>query len=279
MALDTSDITLLQKWPHTVDPFAAVKDHSKAKEWFRWLRPSHLRAHRAYWKRRAEWIGRQNFENYFATTDRTMDREKWEYLRLRKSWYQIPLQWEKFAGEDCRNILDIGCGDGDLTQTLADFIADYWEKNGGGHPLTIIGIDLSPTRIANAKEHCKAHDARITMEFHVGDATTPLPFPDQCFDYSLNSGVFEILEDASATKLAAELCRVTRKGIYTEDLADHYPGGFPREDLTPLFAPHGFRFTARRVVLTEPFSRHANPRPCAIWPILRDQIVWAERCS
>ena len=277
MALDISDKAILEQWPMTADPFASVKDYSRMKEFLRWLRPAHRKAHREYWKRRADWIGRKNFENYFATADRTIDRAKWEYLRLRKSWYQIPLQWENFAASDCRTILDLGCGDGDLTQTLADFIATEWKRTGKGHALTIVGIDLGPTRIANAKQHCKPKDDRIHMEFHVGDATKPLPYPDQHFDCSLNSGVFEILEDDSAHKFAGELCRVTRRGIYTEDLADRYPGGFPREDLGVLFRPHGFAITDRRVILTEPWSTKINPAPCKIWPILRDQIVWCER--
>ena len=277
MALDISDMEILKKWPMTTDPFASVQDYSYMKELLRWFRPAHRKAHREYWKRRADWIGRKNFENYFATADRTIERGKWEYLRLRKSWYQIPLHWESFAGEDCKCILDLGCGDGDLTQTLADYIANTWKKTGKGHQLTIVGIDLGPTRIANAKKHCKASDPRISMEFHVGDATKPLPYADRHFDYSLNSGVFEILEDDSALKFAAELCRVTRKGIYTEDLADRYPGGYPREDLNVLFNPAGFTVTDRRVVLTEPWSTSVNPVPCKIWPSLRDQLVWCER--
>lgn len=259
------------------DPMAASREFRRWQLLLRWLRPSHLRAHREYTKRRSDWIGKTNFEEYFEKADRTIDKEKWEYLRLRKSWYQMPLRWERFAGEDSKRILDLGCGDGDLTQTLADFIADYWKKRGAGHPLEIVGADLSPSRIANAKAHCKPKDNRIQMTFVVADATKPLPFPDQHFDYALNSGVFEILEDHSARKFAEEICRLTKYGIYTEDLADRYPGGYPREDLGVLFEPYGFRVVDKVVVLTEPWSRALNPHPCRIWPILKDQNVWCER--
>lgn len=76
MLLDISDRATVQQWPMTRDPFAAVKEYSLWKEKMRWLRPAHLRAHWAYRKRRAAWIGQKNFERYFATADRAIDREK-----------------------------------------------------------------------------------------------------------------------------------------------------------------------------------------------------------
>jgi SAM-dependent methyltransferase len=277
MALDISDIDTVRQWPMTRDPFASVKDYALWKQWFRWLRPAHRKAHAEYWKRRADWIGQKNFEDYFEKADRTITRDKWEYLQLRKSWYQIPFHWDELTLPGVKNILDLGCGDGDFTQRVADYIADAWKKTGGGQEITIVGIDLSPSRIKNAQNLCRAKDPRIKMEFHVGDAKKPIAFGDRHFDYSLNTGVLEILEDGPADAFVAELCRVTDKAIYTEDLADRYPGGFPREDLNPLFRPHGFEVTDRRLILTEPWSLKDNPQPCKVWPILRDQIVWAER--
>jgi SAM-dependent methyltransferase len=276
MALDIDYKPVVEKWPMTKDPLAAIKEFRKWHLWLRWLRPAHRKASKYYYNQRAEWIGKTDFEDYFENADRSINKEKWEYLRLRKSWYQMPLNWEKFCGEDCTTILDLGCGDGDLTQTLVDFICNEFKRTGKGHKIHIVGSDLSPSRIGNAQKHVTSTDDRVTMEFQVDDATKPLPFDDKHFDYSLNSGVFEILADESADKFAGELCRLTKYGIYTEDLADEYPGGFPRQDLNCLFNPHGFKVTRKAEVLTEPWSTKINPKPCGIWPMLLDQNVWCE---
>lgn len=270
------DFEKVSDWPMVQDPFASVRDFSLLKVGLRWLKPAHWRAHRAYYRRRADWIGNANFEKYFETADRAIPRYKWEYLKLRKSWYHIPLCWEHFAGEDCKRIIDVGCGDGDTTQRIADFIAAQWKNTGEGHEIEIIAVDLGASRIANAKALVVSPDPRIKMTFIAADAVKGLPYADRYFDYGVNMGVLEIMEDGPAKKLLAELCRVTAKGVYIEDLLDRYPGGYPR-NLKPLLSRNGFSVKIRKVVLTEPFLLFTNPDPCELWPILKDQIIWAER--
>lgn len=273
------DMDILARWPMMEDPLAAVKDWSPWKAKLRWLKPAHWKAHRTYVQQRADWIDRGNFEDYFKTANRMITREKWEYLKRRKSWYIMPLGWESFAGQDCHRLLDLGCGDGDPTQRIAEFIVSEWKRTGAGHELEIVGADLSESRIENANRLCESPDPRITMKFSALDAGDGLNFPDQHFDYSAIIGVLEVLDDSSAHVVIQELCRVTRKGIYIEDLLDKYPGGYPRGDMNALLKPHGFEVKKKVVVLTEPFSLFRSPDPCGVWPILRDQNTWAERIS
>jgi hypothetical protein len=92
----------------------------------------------------------------------------------------------------------------------------------------------------------------------------------------MTTGVFEILEDGPALKFAKEIARVTKSGIYIEDLFDRFPGGYPR-DLEPLLKEVGFRIVDKKVVLSEPFDIEKSKDPMRIWPVMVDQNVWAER--
>lgn len=271
------DYKKLLEWPMVKDPMAAVKDYSPLKSALRWVRPAQWRLHREYYKQRADWIGKQNFEKYFEEADRTIERPKWEFLRLRKSWYHIPLMWERFAGEDSKRVLDLGCGDGDATQSLIEFIEKEWQKTGKGHDLEIVGIDLGASRIKNAEKLVRAKNSRIKVSFNAQDAVKGLNYPDKYFDYSMVTGVIEIMEGERRDAFMRELCRVTRKGIYMEDLMDRYPGGDPQEDLAPFYEPYGFKIKKRHVIFTEPWSLFGEPDPCKLWPNMRDQIIWAER--
>jgi SAM-dependent methyltransferase len=272
-----ADFAALAAWPNGRDPLAAIGDYAEWKRALRWLKPAQRQAHGAYTRRRADWVRERDFEAYFKDTDRTIDRRRWEYLKARKAWYIMPLEWDRFAAPNVRRVLDLGCGDGDVTQRIADWVARRWQESGGGHDLEIVGIDLSESRIRNARDHCTSPDPRIRFTFTAADVTAGLPYPPRHFDYGVCSGVFEILDDIAAAKFARGLCDSVAKGVHIEDLLDRYPGGYPREDLGVLLGPNGFRVVQRALVLTEPFSLVTQPDPCRLWPILRDQNVWAER--
>src|SRR5437773_2724964 len=125
-----ADKARLRAWPWADDGLGAVRDYSPAKAALRWLKPAHRARHREYVKRRAEWVRERDFETYFKEADRTIDRDRWEYLKERKAWYIMPLHWDRFAAPDVRRVLDLGCGDGDVTQRIADRIASVWRRNG-----------------------------------------------------------------------------------------------------------------------------------------------------
>jgi SAM-dependent methyltransferase len=92
-------------------------------------------------------------------------------------------------------ILDVGCGTGSLTFTLAD------RANVG----SVTGIDLSSEYIAYALRHRR--DLRISFE--VGDATA-LRFNDRSFDHALSLLVLQFIPDPH--RAIREMRRVTRSG-------------------------------------------------------------------
>jgi SAM-dependent methyltransferase len=101
-----------------------------------------------------------------------------------------------FAGVTvARRVLDVGCGTGSLTCTLAE----------RPHIDEIVGVDLSPAYIAYAKTHCR--DPRTYFE--VGDATA-LRFKDRSFDHTLSALVLQFIPDPD--RAVREMRRVTRSG-------------------------------------------------------------------
>lgn len=92
-------------------------------------------------------------------------------------------------------IIDVGCGEGMLTLMLA--------KKGVGQ---IVGMDITPKNIKNAKNYSKNENLKIT--YLVGDAEN-VNFPDNSFDIVTSTHVLEHLPNISLG--AKELYRLTKK--------------------------------------------------------------------
>jgi SAM-dependent methyltransferase len=101
-----------------------------------------------------------------------------------------------FAGiGGAERILDVGCGTGNLSFSLARNLAVG----------SVRGIDFSPAYVEHARR--QSCDARI--DFEVGDACA-LPFPDASFDHSLSMLVLQFIPQADLA--VREMRRVTRSG-------------------------------------------------------------------
>lgn len=119
--------------------------------------------------------------------------EAYERQRGRSSKILAPLfaNYVGVRGE----VLDVGCGTGALTFTIAKDRAVS----------KIVAMDLSEGFLAYARS--KTDDSRIS--FKQADAQQ-MPFPDDSFDCSLALLVMAFIPDAP--KAAREMCRVTRPG-------------------------------------------------------------------
>jgi SAM-dependent methyltransferase len=273
------DFAAIAAWGLDKNPLRAIDDFKPEQLDARWNNAYQKEAHAIYHKKREDYIQSKNFDDYYKKAEKPIDKHRWTYLKDRKAWYILPLEWQRFAEPGVKRVLDLGCGDGDVTQRMADFIAKCWKEKGyAGHALEITGYDLNASRIKNAQSLCVSPHPLITFKFDVCDAIGKgIPHPDQYFDYSGTTGVFEILEDAPAEKFMAEICRVTAKGVYVEDLADEYPGGYPRDTFEAMFAKNGFTIERKHWILTEPFVEQGTLDPMKLWPALKDLVLFAVR--
>jgi SAM-dependent methyltransferase len=106
--------------------------------------------------------------------------------------------FESMIPPGVENILDVGCGDGAITNAL-------------GENHEVVGLDFSEVALRHLK-----------VEGVLGSADE-LPFPDRSFDLVLSSQLLEHLDQATYERSLAELRRVARRYLlvsvpYREDL-------------------------------------------------------------
>jgi SAM-dependent methyltransferase len=121
--------------------------------------------------------------------------EAYEEVMGRWSRQLAPL-FVQFAGvQESDEVLDVGCGTGSLSATLARMT----------RASKIVGIDPSKGFIEYARKQCA--DPRVTFEF--GDAQA-LPYQDKSFDRCMALLIVNFIPDAP--KAANEMRRVTKPG-------------------------------------------------------------------
>ena len=275
--LTEEDFKKVKCWGLDNNPFAAVEDFSFLKAEQRWQNKDQIIAHDEYVKKRNNYIKSKDFDDYYRAALKPIERLKWEYLKIRKAWYITPLGWENIAIKG-GYVADMGSGDGDLVQRLIDFCNEYWVSNKiKPVKIHIVGIDLNFSRVENAKKLVHTNNENITFEFHQGDFVGDnLKYNKNYFDFSLATGVFEILNNNQFESAIKEIARVTKKGIYIEDLFETFPGGFPRDDLGRYLYDLGFLTKNRHVIFSEPFDIYELQDPRQLWPNMLIQNIWAE---
>jgi SAM-dependent methyltransferase len=92
-------------------------------------------------------------------------------------------------------VLDVGCGTGSLTFTVADRTKAS----------TVVGVDPSVGYV----EYARAQNSHPHVTFEIGDAQT-LPYDNGSFDCCVSSLMIQFVSDAETA--AREMRRVTKKG-------------------------------------------------------------------
>jgi SAM-dependent methyltransferase len=269
------DFHALTVWGLVEQPRAALEDYSPERERRRDENDRHRRARREQIENASPAFV-EDRQSYYRGMDRPIDRTKWAYLKRRKAWFQPPVGWGAFAAPGTSRILDLGCGDGDQTQRVADFVAGRWRSAGyDGFPLEVVGVDLSGSRVENARRHASSPHERITLRFESGDALAGLDYGDAHFDYALAIGLFEVLDDDEVDAALDELARLTAHGVYVRDVLDDYPGLTARPDLDDRLAARGFETTEKHRLFEEPFVAEGTRDPLGVWPMNVHQLLFA----
>jgi ubiquinone/menaquinone biosynthesis C-methylase UbiE len=96
-------------------------------------------------------------------------------------------------------LLEVGCGTGVLDRWLA-------HRTGGAN--RIVGVDINPFLLRQAKALAKQEALEHLIAFREGNAEA-LPFPDGSFDVAMSSTVIQRVD---ADRMLAEMVRVTKPG-------------------------------------------------------------------
>lgn len=269
---EPSDFEVIKSWGLEQNPFAGPKKFDISEFGKRWRVPGQIEAYEKYVQTRKHYISGQNFQKYYLSTEKPIDRLRWDYLRLRKAYYITPLGWEDiFKSSKNLRILDLGCGDGDVIQNFMEFASIKLGNELEKYQIKIIGADLSESRLLNAKKLVNNFGNNIEITFVKVDLSYGIPFDDGYFDAVLCTGVLEILEQDLFLETIDEICRISRKYIYIEDLFEKFPGGYPRTDQGRYFMAKSFVENKYILTFTEPISENGLSDPMKIWPIMAVQ--------
>jgi ubiquinone/menaquinone biosynthesis C-methylase UbiE len=172
-------------------------------------------------------------------------------LGMRPAYDEFVAQVELFDGAD---VLEIGCGTGNVTQRL--------KRARTGAQLT--GMDPDPRALARAARKFRG-DARV--RFDRGYAQE-LPYGDESFDRVLSSMMLHHLDDDVKVAAVAEAFRVLRPGgsMHVVDVVGHHAGSAHDGSVIPaLMRASGFASVAelgsRRLRFFGPVHFYRGIRP------------------
>jgi ubiquinone/menaquinone biosynthesis C-methylase UbiE len=104
------------------------------------------------------------------------------------------------------SLLDVGCGGGELTASVADLAAR------SGRPVSAVAVDRNPAIVAHARRRFGSR-----LDVRQGDILG-LELADDSFDVAMCSLLLHHLEPEQAVRALHELGRVARVGVVVNDL-------------------------------------------------------------
>jgi ubiquinone/menaquinone biosynthesis C-methylase UbiE len=130
----------------------------------------------------------------FSTAEASLDDLDW-----RNGQYYGYLERMPVAGHDGKRILDYGCGPG----------YDVLGFGLSSKPARLVGVDVSPTSLAEAKDRLALHGVAAEL-VQIREDEARLPFEDASFDYIASSGVLHHVPDP--VRVLRDLRRVLKPG-------------------------------------------------------------------
>jgi SAM-dependent methyltransferase len=194
----------------------------------------------------------QEFWSAYNVTEHRRFRDREESLRYfwwRSEQYFDYLDHMPVEGQDGKVVLDYGCGPG---HDLVGFV-EY------SKPSRIIGVDVSPASLSEARDRLALHGARAEL-VRIDESTARLPLPDASIDYVHCSGVLHHVPDPVA--VLREFRRVLRPGGQGRIMVYNYESVWLH-----LYAAHMLRFAdpdGHRRTVREAFRRSTDTEDCPI---------------
>ncbi len=128
----------------------------------------------------------------------------WEDFYLPIFEYVLP----KMGALEGKKVLELGTGTGGTATMLA--------KQGA----SVVGIDLLPFRLDEAKERVNQHKVANAVDFSLMDATQ-LAFPDNTFDFIISKSVLVFTEHKQTAKECYRVLKPGGKAIFMENMQNH----------------------------------------------------------
>lgn len=107
-----------------------------------------------------------------------------------------------------KKVLELGTGTGGTATLLA--------KQGA----SVVGIDLLPFRLQEAKERTVQHNVADVVDFSLMDATQ-LAFPDNTFDFIISKSVMVFTDHSKTAKECNRVLKPGGKAIFMENMRSH----------------------------------------------------------
>lgn len=124
----------------------------------------------------------------------------------REGYWDYPIHWvtfEKIMAQKPESVLELGCARGYIVKRLQDA------------GVRAEGLEVS--------EHC--YLTRVCDGIKIWDLTkTPWPFRDQEFDLCVSIAVLEHIPESAMDAVAAEIRRVSKRGLHGVDFGEHDDG-------------------------------------------------------
>ena len=135
--------------------------------------------------------------------------ESLEYFHWRNDQYPGYIELMPVAGQDGKVVLDYGCGPGHDVIGFGTY----------SKPRRLIGVDVSPTSLAEAERRARLHG--IPVEFlRIDERDNSIPIESGSVDYIHSSGVIHHTPDPA--KVLRELKRVLAPGGRMRIMVYHY---------------------------------------------------------
>ncbi len=128
----------------------------------------------------------------------------WEDFYLPVFEYILP----KMGNLEGKKVLELGTGTGGTATLLA--------KQGA----SVVGIDLLPFRLKEAKERANRHKVFDAVDFSLMDATQ-LAFQDNTFDFIISKSVLVFTEHSETAKECYRVLKPGGKAIFMENMRNH----------------------------------------------------------
>ena len=263
---------IIKRWNLDKKPFRAIRDYSETRAEQRHLNKDWKKLYNKYYYKRLKWTENNNHQKFYRKKyNKPIDKWTWEYLRLRKRYFQMPLGWNKIV-KNGGKIIDVGCGDGDLIQNFIDYAEKIIKKKNIKKKIYILGVDVNQSRIKNARKLVKVRSKNIKVEF-INQDFDKLKIKN--FDYAFASGLFGILNEKEFIKFVKKLEKRIDKLIYIEEILEPFPGGFPRYHIGKYFKK--FVVIEKHKIFTEPLNLNKIEDPKKLWPVHIVQNVVLEK--